>query len=179
MNVLDLITARNNLSSTWKERSSQDTWRMTLKRLQARAICNWPNLDCSVTRRCHDTLLNRRKLNRPDSSFVPLKDNRGHQVREFPYASSPVLQNNCDNIQWQFNDVEQIKWYLTSKNVACYNDTSEPLQTRPSLGETARELISLSCAATTALALRGTSSSTSPSVSSQVHILMVRSLIKR
>uniref|UniRef100_A0A0A9D398 Uncharacterized protein n=1 Tax=Arundo donax TaxID=35708 RepID=A0A0A9D398_ARUDO len=35
--------------------------------------------------------------------------------------------------------------------------SSEPLQTRPSLGETARELISLSCAATTAFALRETS----------------------
>jgi hypothetical protein len=74
---------------------------MTLKCLQARAVCNRPYFDCSVTRGCQDTLLNRRKLNRPYSSFVPLKDNRGHQVREFPYASSSVLKKDDKNIMIQ------------------------------------------------------------------------------
>jgi hypothetical protein len=66
-----------------------------------------------------------------------------------------------------------------SRKVSILNLTSEPLQTRPSSGETDRELISLSCAATPAFALRGTSPLASISASSQVQTLMVRSLITR
>jgi hypothetical protein len=72
-----------------------------------------------------------------------------------------------------------IRRVKSSRKTSILNLTSEPLQTRPSSGETDRELISLSCAATPAFALRGTSPLASISASSQVQTLMVRSLTTR
>lgn len=84
-------TTRNKLCSTCKEQCPRNASSMSFKCFQTRTIRNRPNFNGSITRRCHNTLINRRKCYRKDSSLMSFQDHHRYKLWEPPYTSSTIL----------------------------------------------------------------------------------------